>query len=570
MMRMARNVLTVCAAMVMGAAFGAHPLDDAKTVWSGTSGEAPNSVVGDFSSFTARAVLDVKSLPAKGSSVVVFDQWTSDTGWRLTVTYAPEKFSPVTLQVNEHSFFCGVLKLASGKKTELVVTARHGLVAVYQNGVSLQRACHFITPNLEPVKLWRKTESAPPMEGVALAAADFYGADVEYYAKGESKEFATGVIGGKGWDVKVPIDTSRNLPKALCYGDSIMWDYFRELPAMLKGRVYCYSHGGWIDYFGNFPDGRFQEVCSVADYDLVLFNNGLHSLHWTEDKATDAQVKEVYRNFVRVFRKGAPKAKLVYMTTTPENAGGAKPRRVSGRDGTIRRLNRLAVEVMAEEKVEVFDAYAFMLPKLDYARDNVHWDWSGNRILAQRVADEILYRLGLGPAPAAAPALPTPTVRNTQPFSFERTFPAGTKFPVTLPHLATKLSKLNAYTIEIKAKAAHNPYPKSEKWHKLVTVGGAKDGYSLCLPSGQYDFCGLSRNDGAATAQLKYTLYGLPIQTPRVYKVVVDANEETATFQTDRWSAKMAYANTPLPTDEPLVVGDGFLGEIYSISIKGQ
>ena len=400
-----KTPVILVSAFAIASSAGAGPLDGAAAVWSWKGGvadavEAPNSSVGDFSAFTARATLEVASLPAAGSSVTVFDQWTSDTGWRLTVTYAPGKWNPVTLKVNEHEFFCGVLSLKPGKATELVVTARGGLVAVYQNGKPLQRACHFITPNLEPVKVWRKAAKAPMMDNVSLAEAAVFGKDVEYYADGESREFATGVKGGRGWNVSVPIDTSRKLPKALCYGDSIMADYFRELPAMLKGKVYCYSYHGFVTQLGNVPEAGFLGACSVADYDLVLFNNGLHSLGWTEDKATDEQIKASYRSLVRVFRKGAPKAKLVYMATTPHNSGGAKPRKVGKHDPTIRRLNRLACEVMAEEGVEVFDAYAFMLPNLDSSRDALHWDWGGNRKLARRVADEILFYLGLGPDPS--------------------------------------------------------------------------------------------------------------------------------------------------------------------------
>lgn len=405
-MKGARNSLLLLTVVIVSClVVGAGPLDVAHAVWNWKDGkadaiEAPNSVAGDFSAFTARATVNVASLPSVGSSVVVFDQWTSDTGWKLTVTYAPGKWNPITLKVNEHEFFCGVLSLKPGKDTELVVTARGGLVVVYQNGKPLQRACHFITPNLEPVKVWRKTANAPMMDGVSLVEAAFFGKDVEYYAEGESREFATGVKGGKGWNVSVPIDTSRNLPKVLCYGDSIMADYFRELPAMLKEQAYCYSYHGFITQLGNVPESGFLGACSVADYDLVLFNNGLHSLGWTEDKATDEQIKESYRSLVRVFRKGAPKAKLVYMTTTPHNSGGAKPRKVGKHDPTIRRLNRLAGEVMAEEKVDIFDAYAFMLPNLDSSRDALHWDWGGNRKLARRVADEILFRLWRGPDPS--------------------------------------------------------------------------------------------------------------------------------------------------------------------------
>ncbi len=403
-MSLTSHAMAVALAFSSIVTFAVETLDGVTSVWSckapfQNAVEAPNSVVGDFSSFTARATIDVAALPAVGSSVVLFDQWTSDTGWRLTVAYAPNKFNPVMLKVNEHEFFCGAFSVKPGRSTEIVVSVRHGLVVVYQNGKPLQRACHFITPNLEPVRIWRKNGNNMMMSKVSLSEVSVFGSEVEYYAKGESREFATGVKGGKGWNVSVPVDTSRNLPKVLCYGDSIMADYYRELPKMLEGKVYCYSYGGYVDRLDFFPEGGFLGACSVADYDLVLFNNGLHSLAWTQDNATDEQVKNVYRKLVQVFRKGAPKAKLVYMMTTPHNSGGPKPRSVGKHDTTIRRLNRLAGDVMAEEGVDVFDAYAFMLPNIDSSRDSLHWDWGGNRKLARRVADELLFRLGLGPNP---------------------------------------------------------------------------------------------------------------------------------------------------------------------------
>ena len=76
------------AALAAGLVAGAGPLDGINPAWSTKGGvtdaiEAPNSVVGDFSAFTARITLNVTSQPAAGSSVVLFDQWTSDTGWKL-------------------------------------------------------------------------------------------------------------------------------------------------------------------------------------------------------------------------------------------------------------------------------------------------------------------------------------------------------------------------------------------------------------------------------------------------------------------------------------------------------
>ena len=103
------------AALAIGLVAGAGPLDGINPAWSTKGGamdaiEAPNSVVGDFSAFTARITLNVTSQPAAGSSVVLFDQWTSDTGWKLAVTFDMTRWNTIVLKVNEHEFSCGAFR----------------------------------------------------------------------------------------------------------------------------------------------------------------------------------------------------------------------------------------------------------------------------------------------------------------------------------------------------------------------------------------------------------------------------------------------------------------------------
>lgn len=95
--------------------------------------------------------------------------------------------------------------------------------------------------------------------------------------------------------------------------------------------------------------------------------------------AAEARVEACYRGLVLAFRKGAHKAKLVYLTMTPllkQMPAGQKPDGFNPGDAVVQRLNRIATKVMQEEGVEVLDLYTVMSERLDYANggnDIYHW-----------------------------------------------------------------------------------------------------------------------------------------------------------------------------------------------------
>ena len=58
----------------------------------------------------------------------------------------------------------------------------------------------------------------------------------------------------------------------------------------------------------------------------------------------------------------------------------------------VQRINRLAAEVMAEEKVPVIDAYSLLINRLDLASGDCY-HWRGDAY--QMMAEEIFKRLSL-------------------------------------------------------------------------------------------------------------------------------------------------------------------------------
>ena len=238
---------------------------------------------------------------------------------------------------------------------------------------------------------------ALPDEPLKLVSAKLFGPEEEYKLLGEEKLPMPAVRSGKGWSVDCPmkvVDPKR--PKVFCWGDSIMLGYSPALRRVLDGRAYVYSWCG----FCTDPEVKdwtpWIEASGVEAFDFVVFNNGLHSLHWKEGAISDVRVEACYRGLIQAFRKGAPKAKLVYLTTTPllkQMPAGEKPDGFNPGNAVVQRLNRLATKVMQEEGVEVLDLYTIMSAHLDYANggnDIYHWTKDKGYPL---IAESISYKL---------------------------------------------------------------------------------------------------------------------------------------------------------------------------------
>ena len=98
----------------------------------------------------------------------------------------------------------------------------------------------------------------------------------------------------------------------------------------------------------------------MRPFDVIVFNNGLHSLHWTEDKVPDERLRDTQRQIYLNFRAGAPQAKILWLSTTPhtareKNAAG-KVEALGALDPVVRRINRLTGEAMDAAGVPSMDS----------------------------------------------------------------------------------------------------------------------------------------------------------------------------------------------------------------------
>ena len=174
------------------------------------------------------------------------------------------------------------------------------------------------------------------------------------------------------------VENNKALPNVLLYGDSISIGYTQYARKALEGKanVYrLYSNGS--DSSAVFPKmDRMRKVMRNKeldghwdfDWDVIHFNVGLHDLKYFKDGKLDFNGEQVSppekyaKNLERVikyFKKIAPKAKLVFATTTPVPADS------NGRkEGDAKRYNEIALKVLKKyPEVAVNDLYALTLPK---------------------------------------------------------------------------------------------------------------------------------------------------------------------------------------------------------------
>lgn len=357
--------------------------------------EIPCDVIKDFSTFTVTAKLKFNEL-AEPSQIVLFDQITADAGWSLSIMNFSRVGSPIMLNVNGVKYNTGWFRSKPGKTHTFTVAAKKGLVVAYMDDRVLKRCFTTVTPASTPIRLGGGG-GQPEMKGVELLDLKIYGPEEEYYAKGESRDFAVGYKGGKGWMVAVPAKEPENRPRLLYYGDSISHGYSGPLNKLLKDKAYLYHWSNFVSGF-SINEKAFNDVATLAKYDMIVFNNGLHSLHWTPEKVTDAQIEKVTRAIVHAFRKGAPQAKLVWLSTTPHTAKKGPDGKVSAlgeKNPIVLRINRIAAKVMKEEKVDMIDGYALLADHLDLAAgDQYHWKGGAYSILAEAVADKFIAETG--------------------------------------------------------------------------------------------------------------------------------------------------------------------------------
>ena len=184
-------------------------------------------------------------------------------------------------------------------------------------------------------------------------------------------------------DIWISHANETNLPRVLLIGDSIAREYYPEVEKRLAGKAFV----------ARLATSRFaadpvllKEIELVLDqtrFDVIHFNNGMHG--WQHG---EAEYREAFSKFIKTIRTHAPKAKLIWATTTPlrDGKGVTYDTKAEYSDERIAARNAIAAEFMIAQKIPTVDLNAAVRGHSEFHSDNVHFNGQGVQILAAEVS----------------------------------------------------------------------------------------------------------------------------------------------------------------------------------------
>lgn len=197
---------------------------------------------------------------------------------------------------------------------------------------------------------------------------------------------------GGSWGVREAEVKDASLPRVLCIGDSILNGYHATVRKDLEGKANvdvfvtpaCQSSG---ELYKQLP-----EILAAHGYSVIHFNLGLHG--WQKGRIPEGQFEPLTQKLVDTLRAGAPKASLIWASTTPVTVKGKPGELFPEINDVILAHNRMASNVMGASKVPINDLYALMQPKLDLAAgDQFHWKPEAREMQGHAVAEVIAKHL---------------------------------------------------------------------------------------------------------------------------------------------------------------------------------
>jgi hypothetical protein len=186
-------------------------------------------------------------------------------------------------------------------------------------------------------------------------------------------------------DIWISHANETNLPRVLLIGDSITRDYYPDVEKHLAGKAYV----------ARLATSRFlsdpvlaREIALVLEataFDIIHFNNGMHGWQHSE-----AEYREAFPGFLATIKSHAPRAKLIFATTTPLKESKAAPNDTTqASDERIAARNAIALECLKGKGIGVDDLHAAMNGHPEYHSDNVHFNGQGIQIQAAQVATQV-------------------------------------------------------------------------------------------------------------------------------------------------------------------------------------
>jgi len=187
-------------------------------------------------------------------------------------------------------------------------------------------------------------------------------------------------------DIWISHANESNLPRVLLIGDSIARDYYSEVEKRLGGKAFVARLATSRFVADSVLLKEIELVLSQEKFDVVLFNNGMHGWQHSE-----AEYRKGLPKLIKTIKAQAPKARLLWATTTPLRNGKdiTYDTRAEYSDERIAARNDLAAEIMTAQKIPTVDLNAAVRGHPEYHSDNVHFNGQGSQILAAQVSEAV-------------------------------------------------------------------------------------------------------------------------------------------------------------------------------------
>jgi lysophospholipase L1-like esterase len=192
-------------------------------------------------------------------------------------------------------------------------------------------------------------------------------------------------------DIWISHANETNLPRVLLIGDSIARDYYPEVAKRLAGKAFVARLATSRFIADPVLLKEIELILDQAKFDVVHFNNGMHGWQHSEE-----EYQKAFPKLIKTIRANAPKAKLIWATTTPlrDGKGVTYDTKAEYSDERIAARNAIASEIVAAENILNVDLNAAVRGQSDLHSDNVHFKSKGSGILATQVAAAIEKSLG--------------------------------------------------------------------------------------------------------------------------------------------------------------------------------
>tara|TARA_R110002096_G_scaffold4501_25_gene21203 strand:+ start:2369 stop:3652 length:1284 start_codon:yes stop_codon:yes gene_type:complete len=383
---------------------GAISQADGKVILKdGAAFAVPATAFPDQKNFTVQVTVEISELIEHSLLTVMSKQSSGETddGFTIDMNYRKEPYYARRIGAYVNNIFMKASGIGGKAGPQIntpytfTIAVRDGYASFYLNNGLLKRCYMAMIPNDEPMWIGRNLNQSVQSMPAVISSVKVYGPSYNYVSGREGQsDNPRGAVAGKGWALDVPKIEHPEWPKILIYGDSISMGYRGSfIPEMLKHQAYVFHCVHFVG--GDVPKAALTEMASRYKFDAIVFNNGLHSLHWTPEQVSDEVVHNRMRDLAQCFKTGAPQAKLFYLMTTPHTAPKpAKDQPVDqfgAKNDVVVRLNTISEHVMQEEGIEVIDAYSLLAGKLELANgDGYHWIRAAYEILTREISDRVV------------------------------------------------------------------------------------------------------------------------------------------------------------------------------------